>query len=81
MNRADVEKLLQPKPLTSIKALPRIEPMGDLGDLHWRNRPKYEGKELQTNAGLPDSRMEAYKLPSRVGQRLYYPDGRVELLP
>jgi hypothetical protein len=24
--------------------------------------------------------LEAYKLPSRIGRRLYYPDGRVEVL-
>ena len=29
----------------------------------------YQGTELHRNAGLPD--------PSRVGGRLYYPDGRV----
>jgi hypothetical protein len=80
MNREAIEKLLQPKPLTSISALPKIEPMGEVGDFHWRNRPVYEGRELQTNAGLPEGRMAAYKLPSRVGNKLYYPDGRVEPL-
>ena len=29
----------------------------------------YQGRELHRNPGLPD--------PSRVGGRLYYPDGRV----
>lgn len=80
MKKADIEKLLQPKQLHSIKALPKIEPMGDFGDLHWRNRPAYEGKELQTNPGMPEARMEAYKLPSRVGGKLVYPDGREEKL-
>lgn len=81
MNSADIERLLQPKPLTNIKALPKIEAMGDTGDQHWLNRLKYDGKELQNHLGLDDSRLEAFKLPSRVGQRLYYPDGRVEVMP
>lgn len=39
----------------------------------------YTGAELKTNPGIPPERMAAYRLPSRVGGRLYYPDGRVEV--
>lgn len=44
------------------------------------DRPPYLGEELGRNAGLPDSRFEAYVLPRREGERLYWPSGRVTRL-
>jgi len=42
---------------------------------------EYQGAELRQNPGMLPGRMHAYSLPSRVGGRLYYPDGRVERFP
>lgn len=33
----------------------------------------YDGKELTRTAGIPEERYEAYKLPSRIGDKLVYP--------
>jgi hypothetical protein len=38
----------------------------------------YTCPELGRNPGIPDSRFAAYTVPSRVGKRLHYPDGRIE---
>ena len=38
----------------------------------------YTCPELGRTPGIPDGRYTAYALPSRVGNRLFYPDGRVE---
>ena len=52
------------------------------GHAHATAAPKlkylpYEGVELQRNIGLTDDRFTAFTLPSRRGNTLYYPDGRV----
>lgn len=39
---------------------------------------KYDGRELQPVPGLTDDRYAAYRLPSRVGNWLHYPDGHRE---
>jgi hypothetical protein len=36
--------------------------------------------ELGPVPGLTPDRMDAYRLPSRMGKSLHYPDGRVEVL-
>lgn len=40
----------------------------------------YQGNELQRNVGIDPARLAAFALPSRVGNRLHYPDGRVEVV-
>ncbi|MBP3980833.1 hypothetical protein J8G26_08845 [Acidovorax sp. JG5] len=44
------------------------------------SRGTYDGKELQRNPGISDARLTAFALPSRVGGRLHYPGGRVEVV-
>ena len=36
----------------------------------------YDGKELQRNPGISDARFEAYRLPSRIGDKFIYPKER-----
>ncbi|MCI4427737.1 MAG: hypothetical protein JHC40_01075 [Burkholderiales bacterium] len=40
----------------------------------------YDGSDLHPIPGLPHSRMVAFSLPSRVGNRRYHKDGRVEVI-
>lgn len=46
-----------------------------------RNSEPYKCPELKDTPGIPASRMRAFTLPSRVGDRLHYPDGTVKDLP
>ena len=43
----------------------------------WADSKPYECPELGRNPGLTDDRFTAFELPSRRGNKLYYPDGRV----
>lgn len=40
----------------------------------------YAGTELQRQPGIPAARFAAFAMPSRVGERLYFPGGRVTRL-
>ena len=40
----------------------------------------YDGKELGPSTSRPGA-MDAYKLPSRIGQSLHYPGGKKRLAP
>lgn len=38
-----------------------------------KDSPPYTCPELDRNPGIPDSRFQAFSLPSRIGNRLVYP--------
>jgi hypothetical protein len=40
----------------------------------------YDGADLLPIPGLPKTRLDAFSLPSRVGQRLYHRNGRVDAI-
>jgi hypothetical protein len=40
----------------------------------------YDGADLHPIPGLPSTRLDAFSLPSRVGNRLYHKDGSVEVI-
>jgi hypothetical protein len=44
------------------------------------SRDVYDGADLLKIPGIPNARMAAFSLPSRVGNRLYHKDGSVEVI-
>jgi hypothetical protein len=40
----------------------------------------YDGSDLRPIPGLPQSRLAWFSMPSRIGNRLYHKDGRVEVI-
>lgn len=42
---------------------------------------QYQGTELKPDSSIPPERMRAFALPSRMGDWLHYPDGRIEPFP
>lgn len=56
--------------MTKAIAKPYTPPPGD-----------YQGAELRPIQGIPAQRMNAFALPSRMNDRLHYPDGRVLPFP
>ncbi len=42
---------------------------------------QYQGAELKTSSAMPAARLRAFTLPSRMGDLLHYPDGRVLPFP
>lgn len=60
----------------------QMRKLHDINEKPYQPPPsEYQGTELRQNAGMLPGRMHAYSLPSRVGGRLHYPDGRVERFP
>ena len=41
----------------------------------------YQGNELKPDPSIATERMHAFTLPSRAGDWLYYPDGRIDPFP
>lgn len=43
-----------------------------------RTSNTYSSAGIQGSTHVPEARLQAFKLPSRMGNRLHYPDGTVE---
>lgn len=56
--------------MTKANTTPYTPPTGD-----------YQGAELRPVQGIPAARMNAFALPSRMNDRLHYPDGSVLPFP
>ncbi len=69
------------RPVAAVYALPMAPDVGCGTDAYGRygQYQRYDGAELRPYEGRPGA-LHAYALPSRAGQRLYWPDGRITAL-
>lgn len=65
------------RPPSSARSGGRLVSLQVQAGLRVLHRPVYTCPELQPTPGIDDSRFKAYRLPSRIGPRLYWPGGRV----
>lgn len=92
VERLQINRKLLNKTLSALFVRGAIEIVGDSGAKRYRlpnqvaaprtitrtyGEGVYLGEELQPAPGIPAERFAAFALPSRMGDRLHYPGGRV----
>lgn len=95
VERLQINRKLLNKTLSALFVRGAIESVGDSGAKRYRlpnqvaaprtitrtyGEGVYLGEELQPAPGIPAERFAAFALPSRMGDRLHYPGGRVTKL-